>query len=335
MKTWLTSHQQLLSQQYSHATLPHAILISGISGAGKVELAQWLINILSCQQPVEAQSKNSHQVLRHCGHCKSCLLLKSNTFPDHLNLIAEKTNLGVDDIRFANSFLQKTAHLGKYKTMLINHAQSMTPSAANALLKTLEEPSEHSIIILITNDIAMLLPTIVSRCRVLNIRPDIGAALLNELAEQVVAQNKDSAFINLTQLPELCDKSIHDAFVEFKQCYINYLTNQQEEESLLLTLLLSNKHTLRWLEQITANLLREQFLEKNTNNTSGKVDPMLPISASLLNQVYKVIMDKCKIIKTYVQSNRQFVCEQLVMEIGAVVEQNQTNIKIKSTGEQV
>lgn len=321
MKTWLTSHQQLLSQQFSNAILPHAILINGVTGAGKLELAQWLIKLLSCQQPKVEQDSNN--IISHCGSCKSCLLIKSKTFPDHLNLVAEKTSLAVDDIRFANVFLQKMAHIGKYKTILINNAQTMTPSAANALLKTLEEPSDNSVIILTTNDIDLLLPTIISRCRVLNIRPDVGSALLSELAVQVIIQDKSNVFVNLTQLPELSDKLTQQAFIAFKQCYLSYLSNQQGESELL-QLLLSNEHALRWLEQITVNLLREQFIEHN--NT----DFLLTLSAELLNQLYKVVIDKCKIIKTYPQANRQFVCEQLIMEISDVVEQSEN----KSAGEQ-
>ena len=89
--------------------------------------------------------------------------------------------------RVCNRFLQTTAHIGKFKTVLIENAQTMTQAAANALLKTLEEPTANSIIILVTNDIEMLLPTIVSRCRVLNIRPNVGQALLQSMSDQALS----------------------------------------------------------------------------------------------------------------------------------------------------
>ena len=208
--------------------------------------------------------------------------------------------------------------------MLIEHAPSMTTAAANALLKTLEEPSANSVILLLTNDIEILLPTIVSRCRVLNIRPEVGEALLQNMSTQVFALESDTAlnkeqsknFVNLTQLPELTDKITNDAFQSFKDCYLNYL-NGQPVEAQLLQQLLDNKHALRWLEQITVNLLREQFISKTTNQ------PVL--SAELLNKLYKVIINGCKVIKSYTQANNQFVCEQLIMEINDLITLSQLN----------
>lgn len=321
MKPWLVSHQQILSRQFCDSHLPHALLVSGVTGSGKLELAQWLVHLLNCQQPKPIE-KTSAKLLQSCGHCKSCLLLKSKTYPDHLNLIAEKNNLGVDDIRHANSFLQKTAHLGKFKTVLIEHTQTMTQAAANALLKTLEEPSDNSVIILLTNDLEMLLPTIVSRCRVLNIRPNVGDALLQSMSGQELCTDSNLAinnrFVNLTQLPELTDQTINQTYQDFKTCYVNYLYGQQVE-SQLLQQLLNNEHGLRWLEQITVNLLREQLM------TVKEASNLPVLNAELLNNLYKVIMNACKVIKSYTQANKQFVCEQLIMAISDVIEQTNMN----------
>jgi len=320
MNSWLLSHQQILSNQFSKKSLPHAILISGVTGAGKLDLAQWLLHLLTCQQPQLGHHPQSKS-LQGCGYCKSCLLLNSNTYPDHLNLIAEKNSLGVDDIRHANSFLQKTAYLGTFKTVLIDNAQNMTQAAANALLKTLEEPSANSIIILLTNDIENLLPTIVSRCRVLNIRPQVGQALLQGMSTQALNIDPDNVnkinFVNLTQLPELTDKGTYESFQSFKRCYLSYLQGQKFEVQLL-QLLLGNKHAMRWLEQITVNLFRDQFI--GVNNVADKT----VIDTELLNKLYKIIINGCRVIKSYTQANKQFVCEQLIMAISDVITQSQS-----------
>jgi len=332
MKPWLSSHQLILSEQFSNDTLPHAILISGVADSGKLELAQWLVqllncNELNCKQPIHLDESKLLS-LQGCGHCKSCLLLNSNSYPDHLNLVAQKNSLGVDDVRFANAFLQKTAYIGQFKTVLIDKAQTMTQAAMNALLKTLEEPSDNSVIILLTTDSESLLPTIISRCRVLNIRPAVGEALIIQLKEQG-SNNQEfttedgslgsDPFVNLTQLPELTNAAINDAFNNFKECYIRYLCFQQGE-SQLLQQLLNNEHALRWLEQITVNLLREYFLDKIDNEHKQT------LNAHLINNLYKVIINGCKVIKSYTQANKQFVCEQLIMAISDVVEKNQTEV---------
>ena len=323
MKPWLLSHQSILSKQFSHATLPHAILINGVTGSGKLELAKWLIQLLNCSQPIGAVEHDKGNT-RGCGYCKSCLLLQSHTFPDHLNVVPQKNSLGVDDIRYANSFLQKTAYLGHFKTVLIDNAETMTIAAMNALLKTLEEPSDKSIIILLTNDINSLLPTLISRCSVLNIRPAVGEELLLQLKANniedklnvVEGENlSDNTFINLTQLPELTDAKIKEAFIAFRKCYISYLRLHQGE-SQLLQHLLTNEHALRWLEQITVNLLRENLLDESKNEHIKSLD------AELLNSVYKAIIYGCKLIKSYTQANSQFVCEQVIMNISDLVEQN-------------
>jgi len=316
MNPWLLEHQQILSRQFSEDNLPHAILVNGVTGAGKLELAQWLLHLLSCQQPQQVNSVDG-VILQHCGRCKACLLLKSQSYPDHINLVAEKTSLGVDDIRQANAFLQKTAQLGKFKTILIENAQTMTQAAANALLKTLEEPSANSVIILLTNDIEVLLPTIISRCRVLNIRPDIGQSLLQEIPGQVLSLtsegSENNGFVNLTQLHELTDKATNDAYKDFKQCYVSYLCGQQVE-AVLLQKLLAHEYALRWLEQITVNLLREQFIKLDS-----EIDkPQLTVD--LLNRVYKIIISGGKLIKCYTQANKQLVCEQLIMAINQEIE---------------
>jgi len=324
MKPWLDSHQQLLSLQYSNKQLPHAILITGIVGAGKLALAQWLMGLINCQQPV---SENS-QALQACGRCKTCLLMQSNTLPDHLILQAEKNNLGVDEIRQANGFLQKTAQLGMYKTVLIDHAETMTHAAANALLKTLEEPTNFSVIVLVTDDVDALLPTIVSRCRVFHIQPDVGEGLLKSLTQQgqVISNSFNQHFVNLTQLPELTDPEVCESFEHFRALYLNFLYYQQDE-TLLFRQVLENEHALRWLEQITVNLQREQLL-----NAENVQEGQVLLDAQVLNQLYKVIINGCKVIKAYTQSNKQYVCQQLIVNIGQVIEQTHVGGQESSIG---
>lgn len=319
--------QVQLSRQYQQNTLAHAIIIQGIEGSGQGALAKWLIELLICQNPLSITHPNgSEAVSEACGQCKSCLLKKTDNYPDHLLLKTDNKTLGVDDIRRGNAFFEKTAQLGTVKTILIPQAQTMTVAAANALLKTLEEPTPNSYIVLITEDLDSLLPTIVSRCALYVIRPIIGDALLAQLN---VSNNGDSqgsnssmvseqvnAYVNLSQLPELTDEAIYQEFQEFSENYLDYLTRGKSENKLL-SQIVDSKHSLRWLEKITCNLLREYYL----NNTTGKSSMMAnkQISAQVLNQIYQAIITSNKLIKSYLQANRQFVGEQLLMTINDIV----------------
>jgi DNA polymerase-3 subunit delta' len=328
--------QVQLSRQYQQGTLAHAILIQGIEGSGKDVLATWLIELLICQQPLATKNTSDDDTIsKACGQCKSCLLQKSTTYPDYLLLRSENKTLGVDDIRQGNAFLEKTAQLGKTKTILIPQAQIMTVAAANALLKTLEEPTANSYIVLVTDDLDSLLPTIISRCAVYNIRPKVGATLLSELNVLIQSdsvfneQLNANDFVNLSQLAELTDEAVYREFQTFNKNFLDYLYHGQSE-CLLLSQLIENSHGLRWLEKIICNLIRKHYLNKgsdidstlvmstarteNQNMTTGK-----DISVHVLNQVYLAIINSNKLIKSYIQANRQFVSEQLLMTINTIV----------------
>ncbi|MBU2870454.1 DNA polymerase III subunit [Colwellia sp. E2M01] len=324
--------QNQLSRQYQQGILAHAILIQGTAGSGTDNLAQWLINLLVCQTPAyfDSAKKNDANVAYKasvaCGQCKSCLLRESGNYPDHLLLTSENKTLGVDDIRRGNAFLEKTAQLGKNKTILIPQAQLMTVAAANALLKTLEEPSDNSYIVLITEDIDSLLPTIVSRCAVFSIRPKLGNELLAQLnhlenkpkgqADSINSDFNENAFVNVSQLPELTDTALFDTFVFFKQTFLDYLYTGKNEDKLL-ALLTDNQHGVRWLEKIIVNLVRQNALVGENAIFDKNSDKQ--ITAQVFNQLYQTIIDSNKLLKSYTQTNRQFVGEQLVMMINKIV----------------
>ncbi len=319
MKNWLNSHQHLLAQQLQQSTLPHAILVSGVAGAGKQALASWLVALLVCQRP-----EYKADILSACGQCKSCLLKASETYPDHLTLVSETKSLGVDDVRFANQFLQKKSHFGHYKTVLIPFAERMTLAAANALLKTLEEPNANSVLILLTEDVDRLLPTIISRCRVLTLRPAVGKNLLDSLGQSQQHGLSDS-FINLTHLPELADESINRDYHQFEQLVLSFLHGRntavksdiQKNEQALLASLLGNEHALRWLEKIVVNLQRSTLmnLANRKSTIESHIEVNSELNSELLHQVYKIILASSKVLKSYVQANNQFVMEQLLMDI--------------------
>ena len=107
MKTWLVTIQQQLSRQLRDNKLPHALLFSGVEGAGQEEIAQWLINVLLCQNVKlnhvsgegnsnEVENNNSSDsqqapfILEPCGQCKTCKLFAKNSYPDHLTIISDK-----------------------------------------------------------------------------------------------------------------------------------------------------------------------------------------------------------------------------------------------------
>lgn len=313
MHDWLIEHQIQLSQQILAKKLPHAILFSGVKGVGKNQISQWLIDVLLCQK---SSFDETHRILQACGHCKSCLLMKSGNFPDHVKLSPEKNSLGVDAVRHASQFFEKTPQIGEVKTVMITDAQLLTVAAANALLKTLEEPSSNRYIILSTNDADIMLPTILSRCRLMNIRPPTGRVLLKQFTS-VAEQDKD--FINLSQLPELENPDLFAQYQTLTASVARFLLNPHDRLDLL-QVLINSPHTMRWLEKIVVNLYRSAYNWLNQEKHQGT-----PTKEALWD-VYQEIVHANKNIISLPQANSQFILEKLLTDIAQIINRHEQGV---------
>ena len=141
----------------------HAYLFQGEEGVGKEALARTFAAGLQCQ---------SESTDKPCKECVSCRQMESGNQPDVIWVTREKASLGVDEIReqLCNTMDIKPFS-SPYKIYLVPEAEKMTEAAQNALLKTIEEPPEYGIVILMTSNISALLPTIQSRCLTMAFRP--------------------------------------------------------------------------------------------------------------------------------------------------------------------
>lgn len=140
----------------------HAYLFQGEEGVGKEALARTFAAGLQCQ---------SESADKPCKECVSCRQMESGNQPDVIWVTREKASLGVDEIReqLCNTMDIKPFS-SPYKIYLVPEAEKMTEAAQNALLKTIEEPPEYGIVILMTSNISALLPTIQSRCLTMEFR---------------------------------------------------------------------------------------------------------------------------------------------------------------------
>ena len=151
---WQDGLWQQLAGRAQHA---HAYLLHGPAGIGKRALAERLMARLLCKSPVGLEA---------CGSCKSCSLLAAGSHPDNYILEPEEADkaIKVDQVRDLVSFVVQTAQLGGRKVVLVEPVESMNINAANALLKSLEEPSGDTVLLLVSHQSSRLLPTIRSRC---------------------------------------------------------------------------------------------------------------------------------------------------------------------------
>lgn len=159
--------------------ISHAYIINGEADSGKRELAKGFAKALQCQENSET---NSERRGKACCQCKSCHQADSGNQPDIKWITYEKSGIGVDEIRSQlNNDIIIKPYSSRYKVYIIPDCEKMTEQAQNALLKTIEEPPEYGIILLLTTNADKFLQTILSRCVLLNIRPVKDSVIKNHL----------------------------------------------------------------------------------------------------------------------------------------------------------
>ena len=155
----------MLKKHVVNGTTRHAYLCAGPPGLGRRTLALRFAQALNCQSPVEAGIP--------CGQCRDCKQIEAMQHPD-LSVVqadSEGGTLKVDQIRDTRRSLTLKPYIANYRVAVFLRFQQANDNAANALLKTLEEAPSYAVLILTADNPEQLLPTIVSRCEVLRLRP--------------------------------------------------------------------------------------------------------------------------------------------------------------------
>jgi DNA polymerase-3 subunit delta' len=155
----------LLAEQSAQGGLRHAYLFTGPGGVGRRTLALRLAQTVNClQPPIPGQP---------CGACSACTRIEKMQHPDLAVIQAEQAGgtLKVEQVRELQHSLSLAPYEAKFRVALLLRFEEAHPSAANALLKTLEEPAPRVLLLLTAESVESLLPTIVSRCEVLRLRP--------------------------------------------------------------------------------------------------------------------------------------------------------------------
>ena len=161
----------------SAGKVSHAYIINGERSSGKEFIARVFAMALQCEKGG----------VEPCGECHSCRQALGNNQPDIIYVSHEKPNtIGVEDIREQiNGDIGLKPYSSPYKIYIMNEGEKMTVQAQNALLKTLEEPPEYAVILILTTQVEALLPTILSRCVVLNMKPVADALVKKYLMEEL------------------------------------------------------------------------------------------------------------------------------------------------------
>lgn len=247
----IVGNEQLINQIQKSILkkhISHAYVIHGEEGSGKKLLANTIAKTLQCQK----------QQSTPCNVCSSCLAFDSKNHPDIFYIKAEKNknSISVEDIR---QQLIKNMEIKQYKypfkIFVIDKADTMTVAAQNALLKTLEEPPYYGILFLLANNIDKFLPTILSRCVVIKLKPVAANKIEQYLIDHHFAEKE-----NVGVFAEYAQGSIGKA-IEIAGSEMFY---EMREDVIQKLLSLNHKdlsETLLMAKELEAYKQNQQFLD--------------------------------------------------------------------------
>jgi DNA polymerase-3 subunit delta' len=161
---WLEPFWERLTAAHRQNRLPHALLLTGQQGMGKAVFAEELAHFLLCEHPIDGSAP--------CRQCTSCTLFAAGSNPDYFSLtpVEDSRIIKIDQIRELTEKLSLSSHGAGYKVAVLMPADALNINAANSLLKTLEEPSDNTVLVLVSAHPSRLPATIRSRCQEVRIQ---------------------------------------------------------------------------------------------------------------------------------------------------------------------
>ncbi|BBM65093.1 DNA polymerase III subunit delta' [Vibrio alfacsensis] len=253
---WLQPVWDNLKTSLDADRVPGALLLQSERGLAVDKLVEYFSHALLCQ----------NYSSEPCGFCHSCQLTKSHSHPDLHWVKPEKEgkSITVDQIRACNRLAQESSQLNGYRVFIVDPADAMNESASNALLKTLEEPGQKCLFLLVTHNQDRLLPTIQSRCQHWVVTPpsreqamvwlsDKGASSVPEYALKLYMGSPINT-LEALQSGEL------DEYQTFERCFIETLTLPMSDIFKCASLMAKNPNkTLDWAWYLLTDAQKAQF----------------------------------------------------------------------------
>jgi DNA polymerase-3 subunit delta' len=257
-----------LQNSFEHGRLAHAYLFEGDQGTGKAELALWFVKHLFCLNLQENMP---------CEKCNNCLRITSKDHPDVVEIEPDGQSIKVDQIRALQSELTKSGFESAKKVVLIHQAEKMNVNSANSLLKFLEEPPANFMIILETQSLGKILPTIRSRCQIIHFQALSTARLQSRLEAEQIPAKTAKLLANLTNsYTKAVEISKDEWFNEARDVVIqwfNYLEKNDPQAFIYVQKKLTKTFKDKAQQQFAFEMLayfvkekRDQIMKENQTN---------------------------------------------------------------------
>ncbi len=222
----MLSSLRLIANALENHRLAHAYLITGPPGSGKQHFMERCSQLILCDDPRFGLHPEP------CHICNSCVKFERRLHPDLLQLAPEGRYIKIDQIRSIQKMLSFAPLESKRRVCTITAAERLGIDAANALLKTLEEPPDNTYLLLSAISMARLLPTIVSRCQIITFRDEINSTATNRefgiegVPEDVVPFLK---YVS-GKRPNLANELIESGILDLRQTLFEFLGTSRKKE---------------------------------------------------------------------------------------------------------
>ena len=319
---WQKKQWQKVRSSYLQGRLPHALLLAGNRGLGKVDFAKKLAEFILCENKKEVA----------CGDCRSCHLFCASSHPDFFILTPEEKSktIKINQIRDLIDDLNQTSHRSHYQVAIIHPAEAMNHSSSNAFLKTLEEPSGQVLLLLVSNRIGALLPTITSRCQRLTFTPCAHDATVQWLQGEIKGEiNSDLSkvlqLLKVTHQSPLCALELGaTSFLSLRDNLFNSVLNTIEQcehaINVVSALLRENpKLILQILIIIFMDVLRLQLnasdfvVNKDRLHILQKLKAAFSLRKTLL--LLQQLQEAWRLIESVVAINLQLLLEEIFLTV--------------------
>lgn len=310
---WQSELVALLQASRERNALPHALVLTGACDLEKKQFAEAFSAILLCHSPKKDQA---------CGVCHGCRLMLAKSHPDFLLIEPEQSIIKVDQIREMVSQSQETAMQGGMKVIVIYPAHAMNMSAANALLKTLEEPAPNTILILISNQSARMPATIMSRCQKIIFKVPPHAVAVTWLRESLsegapidlLLKLADGAPMKAVSLVEQLPirQTIYDGLVALGQGEADPLemASQWQEYDMLIAM----RFILSWLRDFLCCQLVEGESQLINHDYHDAFLKFKKVSNDKILAYYDLVKQKYTSMLHLQNLNKQLLLEELLIQ---------------------
>ena len=313
---WHRVYWEKLSTYLKADRLPHGLVITGVEGIGKTHLAYFLARSLVC----ETRKNNAEP----CGECRSCHLMEVQNHPDFISIEPNKpgNTILVEHIRELIGKLSTTTHYGEHRVVILHKAHRLNSAAANSLLKTLEEPSSGTIIILITQMPSMLPITIMSRCQKLNLSLPDSSLTLDWLRKQGISENLEALYGMAGGAPFKALTLAKQESVETRNTFYKHLLQLVNNTSDPISIVdqcseIPEETIVEWLTMQLVDMIRISIAPdvKNLSNPDSKITLQQHVQGlDLKNLFYYLDLLILAKQRLFLQANKKLLLEELFIK---------------------